>query len=157
MSDTVEGKYFIRTWSLTHEGLLDPIWPDRYKPIHVWTSTFYASHRELEKLKTRFPIRKIPVPPIRPDLTHGSDSRAFRIFAGENPSKCVESDITVVSSLRRVEGNAGLRWWFLCRTCDGRTSALYFGEDWKLRCRLCLDLVYQSERLSHKQRARYRG
>lgn len=40
----------------------------------------------------------------------------------------------------------GLRYWFLCPRCGRRVGKLYYAHRWA--CRRCLNLAYQSQRLS---------
>jgi hypothetical protein len=151
MRGEIEGRLFIRAWSMRHEGLLERVWPDRYKPISLWTSTFYVSHREVEKLQAQLPVSQAPASPIKPGLTHGTDFKAFKIWGMEG-SEVFSFDATAVSNLRKIGNNSGLRWWFLCRHCDHRAAALYFGNH-RLACRKCQGLAYQSEKLTRKERA----
>ena len=44
------------------------------------------------------------------------------------------------------------RLWFLCPSCDKRVAILYL-KKYYFRCRRCLGLVYQSQKVTPSQRA----
>lgn len=56
-------------------------------------------------------------------------------------------------SLDQTKGGRGWnRSWFLCPGCGRRSAILYLGGNY-FRCRLCLGLVYPSQKVSPSQRA----
>jgi hypothetical protein len=60
--------------------------------------------------------------------------------------------IDVVGLATTLPRGGGLRWWFFC-PCGMRTAKLYLPpNDWVFRCRVCHDLVYESQAESPRAR-----
>lgn len=154
MHGEVEGCGCIQAWSLKHEGLLELGWKGK-RPISIWESTFYVDHREWQRCEQQLSIELYPpqIPP--PGLVLGLDYFGFAMVWGEGANLCA-SEFLAVSTLRKVGPNAGRQWWFQCPKCRRRVAALYL-KYCRLACRRCQGLVYQSEKLSRKERASNRS
>lgn len=153
MHGEVEGCPCIHVWSLKHEGLLEGDWKG-LKPITVWDSTFYMDHRKWHRRTEQLMACLVPPSSAAPDLPQETKPVEFLIGWRQDGSDCF-STFTATSIPRKVGNNIGARWWFLCPRCKHRVTALYFKHG-RLGCRRCQDLVYQSERLTRKERARNR-
>ena len=66
-----------------------------------------------------------------------------------HPEKAVALELMLCASTCRY---GGMRPWFVCR-CGRRCAKLYHDGDRGFRCRQCLNLVYESQRLNTALRA----
>lgn len=154
MHGEVEGCACIQAWSLKHEGLLEPGWKGK-RPISIWESTFYVDHREWHRRADPLSIERYPPRFPPPGLVPEIDYVGFAMVWGDGVSVCA-SEFLAVSSSRNVGANTGKQWWFQCPKCRRKVCALYL-KYCRLACRRCQGLVYQSEKLTRKERAENRS
>lgn len=154
MHAEVEGCECIQAWSLKHEGLLEPGWMGK-RPISIWESTFYVDHREWHRRAEPLSIERYTPRFPPPGLMLGIDYVGFGIVWSEGRTLCA-AEFLAISSSRMVGSNRGKQWWLQCPKCRRRTCALFL-KYCRLACRQCQGLVYQSEKLTRKERASNRS
>ena len=151
MHGEIEGRPSVHVWSLRNEGLL-ALEPGTSKDVTLWTAVFYIDHREWEEcedLEMTAELQKS----LRPE----PERRTYTLRWGRDGVFFGSETVEAIGRLRTVDKNTGLRWWWFCPQCSRLVTILYFGKDhwgfWRLRCRTCHDLCYQSEKISRSQRA----
>ena len=77
------------------------------------------------------------------DLVEGCMTISVREIPKDEVSRTTWGGFVLTSTTPRF---GGLRYWFLCPRCGRRVGKLYHVERWA--CRRCLNLAYQSQRLS---------
>lgn len=157
MHGVTERRPSVHVWSLRHEGLLE-LEPGESKSISVWSATFYIDHREWDRyedqdgkeLEMTAELQKSFAPRPEPER------RMYTLCWGRDGVFWGSETVEAFGRPRTVGKNTGLRWLWFCR-CNRLTTILYFGQDpwgsWRLRCRTCHDLCYQSEKITRSQRA----
>lgn len=153
MHHEIEGRPSVHVGSLRNEGLLT-LEPGTLKDISVWSATFYIDHREwdrYEDLEMTAELQKSFAPRPEPER------RTYVLRWGRAGVPFGSEIVEAIGRPRIVGKNTGLRWWWFCPGCSRLVTILYFGQDrwasWRLRCRTCYDLCYQSEKLTRNQRA----
>jgi hypothetical protein len=151
MHGEVEGKPSVLAWSLRNEDLL-ALKPGESTKFRVWYASFLMDHREWDEYEDLEITAELQAYVMNPDPFRHEDRRTFALRWTHDGVFYGAGTVDAVGRPRKVGKNTGLRWLWLCPRCGRRVHALYLASG-RLFCRTCLDLCYQSEKLTRNQRA----